>query len=223
MRRTILLSLCFSLCALLTVSVAKDAFAQSRGGTGHGFGGAGHGFGGSGNGFHGGRGGHSRGGHGFGHVRGPYVFNRARGDSQFGYGYGFGYVPYYSGLPYDSGAAYANQEPQPVIYVQPPPVIAQKPEPPAVEPPAEPVIQEYKWPVAEVASSRSNSEPQVFAIVLKDGSTLSALTVYASDDALHYVDPGERHLRISMSEVDRAATLKLNRARDLNLYLPAAE
>jgi hypothetical protein len=54
-------------------------------------------------------------------------------------------------------------------------------------------------------------------------STLSAVAVVASDDGLHCVDPDERHLRISMSEVDRAATLKLNRARNLNLHLPAAQ
>jgi len=47
--------------------------------------------------------------------------------------------------------------------------------------------------------------------------------VFASEDGLHYVDPDERYLRISMSEVDRAATLKLNRARNLNLHLPAAQ
>ena len=91
------------------------------------------------------------------------------------------------------------------------------------------VVTDYKWPAAGAASSpsalstTSESEPQAFAIVLKDGSTLSALTVFASDDDLHYVDPDERHLRISMSEIDRAATLKLNRARNLNLYLPAVE
>jgi hypothetical protein len=91
------------------------------------------------------------------------------------------------------------------------------------------VITEYKWPAASAASSRSapsatsESDPQDFAIVLKDGSTLSAVAVFASDDDLHYVDPDERHLRISMSEVDRAATLKLNRARNLDLYLPAAQ
>ncbi len=86
-----------------------------------------------------------------------------------------------------------------------------------------------KWPVAHATSSRSvpsatsGSEPQAFAIVLKDGSTLSAVSVFSSDDGLHYVDPDERHLRVSMSEVDRAATLKLNRARNLNLYLPAPQ
>ena len=85
------------------------------------------------------------------------------------------------------------------------------------------MVTEYKWPAASAASSPSKSESQAFAIVLKDGSTLSALTVFSSEDGLHYVDPDERHLRISMSEVDRAATLKLNRARNLNLYLPAPQ
>ena len=91
------------------------------------------------------------------------------------------------------------------------------------------MITEYKWPAEDAASSpsaqsaTSESEPQAFAIVLKDGSTLSAVSVFASDDGLHYVDPDERHLRISMSAIDRAATLKLNRARNLNLYLPAAQ
>jgi hypothetical protein len=91
------------------------------------------------------------------------------------------------------------------------------------------VILEYKWPAADAASSpsapstTSGSEPQDFALVLKDGSTLSAVTVYASDDGLHYVDPDEKHLLISMSAIDRAATLKLNRARNLNLFLPAVQ
>jgi hypothetical protein len=89
------------------------------------------------------------------------------------------------------------------------------------------VILEYKWPAADATSSPSapspTSELPAFAIVLRDGSTLSAVTVFASDDGLHYVDPDDKHLRISMSEIDRAATLKLNRARNLNLYLPAGQ
>jgi hypothetical protein len=89
--------------------------------------------------------------------------------------------------------------------------------------PQRPVVTEYKWPAATLDSSPAQSESQVFALVLKDGSTLSALTVFASDDGLHYVDTDERHLLISMSQVDRAATLKLNRTRNLNLYLPAQQ
>jgi hypothetical protein len=149
-----------------------------------------------------------RGGAGPGFVRGRYGFSRARAVSPYGFGY--------ASLPYDSGAAYAYA-PQPVLF-QPPPFV-QPPAPPVVEPPGHPVVTDYKWPAAGAASS----EPRVFAIVLKDGSTLSAVAVVASDDGLHCVDPDERHLRLSMSEVDRAATLKLNRARNLNLHLPAAQ
>jgi len=72
-------------------------------------------------------------------------------------------------------------------------------------------------------STAAEAEPQAFAIVLKDGSTLSAVSVFASEDGLHYVFPDERHLRISMAEVDRAASLELNRARNLNLYLAVAQ
>ena len=163
-----------------------------------------------------------RGGAGPGFARGRFGFSRARAVSPHGFGYA--YLPYDSGyayLPDDSGAAYAYA-PQPVPFIQPP-------APPVVEPPGHPVVTDYKWPAAGAASSRSaltttsESEPRVFAIVLKDGSTLSAVAVVASDDGLHCVDPDERHLRISMSEVDRAATLKLNRARNLNLHLPAAQ
>jgi hypothetical protein len=149
-------------------------------------------------------------------------FNHARPISRQGFGYG--YLPY----GYDSGAAY-DYASQPDIYLQPPPQFVPPPAPPVVQQPVHPVITEYKWPAADAAASSSapaatsDAEPQTIAIVLKNGSTLSALSVFASDDRLHYVDPDERHLRISMSEVDRAATLKLNRARNLNLYLPAAQ
>jgi hypothetical protein len=160
-----------------------------------------------------------RGGAGSGFARGGFGFSRARAVSRHGFSYAY--------LPYDSGDAYAYA-PQPV-FLQQPPLYVEPPAPPVVEPLGHPVVTDYKWPAAGAASSlsalstTSESEPQAFAIVLKDGSTLSAVTVVASDDGLHYVDPDERHMRISMSEVDRAATLKLNRARNLNLHLPAAQ
>jgi hypothetical protein len=138
------------------------------------------------------------------------------------YRFGYAYLPY----GFDYADAYA---PQSVLLVQQPPLFDQPPASPVVEPPGHPVVTDYKWPAAGATSSSpalsttSKSEPQAFAIVLKDGSTLSAVSVFASDDGLHCVDLDERHLRIPMSEVDRAATLKLNRARNLNLHLPAAQ
>lgn len=193
MRRTILLSLC----ALLAVGMAHDACAQRRGGGG---GGRGPGF--------------ARGGRGFGRGRG-FSPNR----------FGSAYLPYDA---YDYGDGYSS-EPQPAIYVQQPPVVVEPPAPPVFRATGHAVVTEYKWPAEGSAAPHSaspagvESESQSFGIVLKDGSTVSASTVFASDDGLHYVDSDERHLRVSMSEVDRAATLKLNRERNLNLYLPAGE
>jgi hypothetical protein len=162
-----------------------------------------------------------RGGARPGFAHGGYGFSRARALLPYGFGYAY--------LPYGLDDAYA---PQPVLFVQQPPLfppIVEQSVHRVVEPPVHPVVTDYKWPAAGAASSHSalsttsESEPQAFAIVLKDGSTLSAVAVFASDDGLHYVDPDERHLRISMREVDRAATLKLNRARNLNLHLPATQ
>jgi len=195
--------------ALLAFSAANHARAQRRGGAGPGF---------------------ARGGYGFNH--GSNGFNRTRAFSSRGFGraylpYGFGYAD----LPYDSGDAY-GYAPQPAVFVQQPPMFFQPPEqpgPPVVRPPGHAVITNYTWPAASAAfsstasSKTSGSAPQDFAIVLKNGSTLSAVMIFASNDGLHYVDTDDRLLRISMSQVDRPATLKLNRDRNLNLHLPAAQ
>jgi hypothetical protein len=163
-----------------------------------------------------------RGGAGSGLARRGFRFSRARAVSPYGFGYAY--------PPYDSGASYVDT-PQPVpfdqqpVFVQPPAT----PAPPAVGSTGRAVILEYKWPAGGAASSpsahstTSESETQAFAIILKDGSTLSAVSVLVSDDGLHYVDPDERHLLISMSAIDRPATLRINSARNLNLYLPAVQ
>jgi hypothetical protein len=156
-----------------------------------------------------------RGGVRRGFTRSGYGFSHNRPVSRYGFGYGY--------LPYDFDTDYPSEY-QPDLMIQQPYLPVQPTAQPVVAPPVHPVITEYKWPAADAASSATpESEPQSFAIVLKDGTTLSAVSVFASEDGLHYVDPDERHLRISISEVDRAATLKLNRARNLNLYLPAAQ
>jgi hypothetical protein len=147
-------------------------------------------------------------GHGFG--RGGFALNRARAVIPYGFGYGY--------LPYDTGASYAYPPP-PIVFVQ------QPPPPPAVEPPppeVHPVVTNYTWP-AHTPSASAEGELPPFGIVLRNGSTLAAVTVVAAGDALQVVDQDERHLRLSMREVDRAATLKLNRERGLRLYLPAAQ
>jgi len=141
------------------------------------------------------------------------VRRSGRGRMAFPYG-GYGY------LPYEDDGAYGDwYPPQPGVVLQPVTLVpmAPTPAPPPLE--TRPVVKDYTWPAAREATV----EAQVFGIVLKDGSMLSATTVVASDRVLHYVDLDERHLQVSMTAVDRAATLKLNRERKLNLYLPAAE
>jgi hypothetical protein len=161
-----------------------------------------------------------RGVRGSGVARRGHGFGRPRGVSPYGFGYAYG--PYDSGVGYDDAA-------QPGYFVQQSTPVVQPVAPPAVRLVGHPVVTEYKWPAAPAASAHfapsttSETEPQTLAIVLKDGSTLSAVSVFAADDGLHYEDPDARHLRLSMSEVDRSATLKLNRARNLDLYLPAAQ
>jgi hypothetical protein len=182
-----------SLFGLLAVSAANNACAQRRGGGRSGF------------------------------VQAGYGFSRPRAVLPYGFGYAY--------LPYGFDYGYADA-PQPVLFVQQPPLfppIVEQSVRPVVEPPVHPVVKEYQWPAAGGASSPSplstTSEPesQAFAIILNDGSTLSAVAVFTSDDGLHYVDADDRHLRISMREVNRTATLKLNRARNLNLHLPATQ
>ncbi len=182
-----------SLCVLLASGIARDACAQRRGGAAPGF------------------------------ARGAYGFNRGR--PVFPYRFGYAYLPYGSGYgyaPYDLSDAYPYA-PQPVVLVEQPPVAAEPPAPPVARPAGHSVVTEYKWPSVSAASSTAAPEPQSFTLVLKDGSTRSAVMVFAADDGLHYVDPDERCLRISMSQIDRDATLRLNRTRNLNLHLPAAQ
>jgi hypothetical protein len=226
MRRTVLVGLF----ALFAVCAANNASAQRGGGGGHASAGGSYGFAGGGHGFSGARPAYGRGGDGFNHG-GGFAHRGFHHDNQ-GFGNGFGYPGYglgFAALPYDDGympfdSDYEPLEPpQPMVYIPPGPQVIPASAPPAAQPPAHPVVTEYKWPATETAAVPSETEAQNFAIVLKDGESFSAVAVYASNNWLHYVDPDDRHLRIPMREVDRTATLKLNRERSLSLYLPAAE
>ena len=151
---------------------------------------------------------------GYGHL--PYDYGHPGGGYGYGYlggDYGYGYLgDNYS--PYDAGPMYSNASQS--VFRQPQAAA------PVIEPPrpAHPVVTNYTWP-GSAASVAPEAEAQTFGIVLKDGSTLAATTVVASGDVLHIVDPDERHMRVPMSAVNRAATMKLNRERKLTLYLPA--
>jgi hypothetical protein len=80
-----------------------------------------------------------------------------------------------------------------------------------------PHIQEYP---ATVASVRSDSEPALFAIVLKDGSVLPAAAVMTQENALQIVDADGQHRRVPLNTIDREATRRRNAERNLRLQLP---
>jgi hypothetical protein len=125
------------------------------------------------------------------------------------------FVP--SGFPlYFGGSDYGYPPPSNVIIVEqtPPQTIVQ----PAPVENVQAVIHEYQ-PGAPVPPAAVEEQP-AFAIVLKDGSVLSAAAVSVKDDVLHYVDPDGQHGRLLLNSIDRQATQKENRQRNLELRIP---
>jgi len=117
---------------------------------------------------------------------------------------------------YDYG--YMPEPPSPVaIEPPPPPPYGIIPERPPER--ARMVIHEYQAPSA-AATVGSGADQPLFAIVLKNGTTLSASAVIIQNDALHIVDPEGGHQKVSLEAVDREATTRVNRERKLQLQLP---
>ena len=125
-------------------------------------------------------------------------------------GYGFG------GYDYDYG--YMPQSPN-VGDLEPPPPPVYVPLPERPPEPATMVIHEYR-PLAAATPPASAGDEPLFAIVLKNGTTLSASAVIVQNDGLHIVDPDGAHQRVPMDAVDREATTRANRERKLQLQLP---
>lgn len=169
--------------------------------------------------------------------RGAYGYGRGAYRAPYAPGYGYGYAPYAygPGYGYGYGLGYADLDDYdyppsyaaaPYPYPVDPTTIIVPPPPRNVAPPREvhPLVVDYSdkdWPAEAPTQAAAAAALPDFAIVLKNGTTLSATTVVATDNVLHYVDPDERHMQIAMSEVDRDATRKLNLAHNLNLHLPS--
>ena len=126
---------------------------------------------------------------------------------------GFYPLPYYPASYYPSPYSdFAPPAPSVTIIQQfaPPPAVA-------VEPPVTAHIQEYP---ASAAAPRSDSEPALFLIVLKDGSALPAAAVLTQENALQIVDADGQHRRVPLNAIDREATRRRNAERNLRLQLP---
>lgn len=161
-------------------------------------------------------------GFGFGFNRGTFGF-------PFGFGngsYGLGWV----GLPLDYGASDTGYgyEPESARPVQPTVIVVQQPQQPVpmptsyAQPPraGQTVIQEYGPPAPPIAEPSTTGASTTFGIVLTNGTRLEAIGAVVNDGLLKYVDPDQRNREVALSQVDREATLKVNRDRGLNLWLP---
>jgi len=118
-------------------------------------------------------------------------------------------LPYY---PADYGAPDVPAGPGVTIIQQ----FGAPPAPAAAEqPPVTPEIHEYSAPVAPASAT----EPATFAIVLKDGRTLSATAVTIQGSALQMVEPDGEHRRVPLDSIDREVTRRRNAERNLRLQL----
>jgi hypothetical protein len=107
-----------------------------------------------------------------------------------------------------------------VIVIQQPAPVAQQPAAPKAPPsPARPEIREYVE-ASPAGPLPSQEEQPVFEIALKDGSVHQAVAVWAAGEDLHYIDTEGRRRRVSLAAIDRAATRRLNRQRNLRLPVP---
>lgn len=118
---------------------------------------------------------------------------------------------FYGDYGYDASAPPAPS----VVLIEQPPLYVAVPLAPAAPPKAE--MHEYSHPAA------SSEKDQTFAIVLKDGSVLSAVAVTSQAGGLYYVDPDGAHRLVKLEALDREATMRLNRERHLQLQVPAIQ
>jgi hypothetical protein len=129
------------------------------------------------------------------------------GGFPLGLGYGYGFGGYGYAAPYPVAPPVVNN----VVLVQQPAIPAAPPEP------IHSSIQNVKGDSEQAAG---DAPPAFFAIVLKNGSRLTASAVWVQGNDARYVDSDGQGHRVPLADVDRTATREVNQARRLNLRLP---
>jgi hypothetical protein len=144
--------------------------------------------------------------HGSWRYRGDY--NRYSGDGWFGRDY-----PYYGEYWSPFGYYYDDYSPQPEASVAMP--VLQMPMPPSPPPPtAVPVVHGYSW------RDSGDDSGTTFAIASKDGTVQPAIAVWVQDGRLYFITPDGISRQLSMDEVDRQSTSRMNSGQKLKLLLP---
>jgi hypothetical protein len=126
--------------------------------------------------------------------------------------YPFGYGGYGNG--YDMAQPASPN----IIVMQPfsPEMMAQRAKPPE---PARLEIREVKATAAAEPTAPLTPQ-QMFSIALKNGARDSARAAWVQDECLYYVNPSGRREQVALGAVDRPTTERLNRDKNLSLWLP---
>jgi hypothetical protein len=157
---------------------------------------------------------------------GRYGYGRGWGWGGWGWGLGWGWpywgYPYYSGYydpgyyPYYDTGYYSDP---PYTYYQdggggtPGVVVNQGFH---YDTPA-PDVRDYNKP----PNDRTDYQPVMYLIALKDHNTLAVLTYWVEAGSLHYVTADHEMKQVPLSSVDRDLSERLNRERHLAFRLPA--
>ena len=236
MRVLFRLALCSTLltwCAMAQRGGHSGGFGHggvSLGSRGGGFSGARGGFGGLSSGF---RGYNGYRGSGYRYYRGGYGF----GFGGYGYGpyYGYGYYPWtgygysywpsysdnYSDSYYPDTYGYSPYNPSPNVTVVYPPAQAA---PPVVynTGAAHPVGHSYDQYGQEIQPAGSSAEARspIYLIALNSGVIYPASAYRVEGNVLHYSALDRQEKQVSLDQVDRSLTLRLNRERRVPMNLP---
>ena len=79
------------------------------------------------------------------------------------------------------------------------------------------VIQNYNWNDQSVVGA---GDQATFTIVLKDGSTRSAVATWVQGRTLHYTDSDEGNGVLSSDQIDRETTRRMNKGKKISTQLP---
>jgi hypothetical protein len=71
------------------------------------------------------------------------------------------------------------------------------------------------------ADDTSAPEPSHYLIALKDHTIYAATAYWVDGDTLHYFTSGNVHNQVTLSEVDRAFTERLNKEAGVEVKIPA--
>jgi hypothetical protein len=178
---------------------------------GYGYGGYNRGYGGYNRGYYG-HGYYGR-GYGFSFYGGywPYWGYGYWDPYWSGYGYGYPYYPYYSSYPYYSGYYYPDYSTANVTTIYPPQYTYTQPQRSDSSPGAS--IREYR---DEYGQSRDIT----YLIAFKDGTIRAAVAYWADNNTLHYVTRDHQEHTVSLDQVDRSFSERLNRDQRVPFRLP---